>query len=72
MFGRIPPGKKCEECDDCEICIDIDCEICIDCDNLLDGNITDEIGGEDESSLPSISMIPALISIGLLAIFRRK
>ena len=27
---------------------------------------------EDESSLPSISLIPVLISIGLLAIFRRK
>ena len=58
-------------CEECEICIDIDCEICIDCDNLLDGNITDEIGGEDESSLPSVSMIPALISIGLIARYRR-
>jgi len=27
---------------------------------------------KDESSLPSVSMIPALISIGLIAIFRRK
>ena len=27
---------------------------------------------EDESSLPSVSMIPALISIGLIAILRRK
>ena len=27
---------------------------------------------EDESSLPSVSFIPALISIGLIAIFRRK
>ena len=27
---------------------------------------------EDESSLPSVSMIPALISIGLIAIYRRK
>ena len=27
---------------------------------------------DDESSLPSVSMIPALISIGLIAIYRRK
>ena len=29
-------------------------------------------GDEGESSLPSVSMIPALISIGLIAIYRRK
>jgi WD40 repeat protein len=30
------------------------------------------VSEEDESSLPSVSMIPALISIGLVAIYRRK
>jgi len=39
---------------------------------LLDGNVTDEIGGDAESSLSSVSIIPALISIGLIAILRRK
>ena len=29
-------------------------------------------GDDDESSLPSVSMIPALILIGLIAVYRRK
>ncbi|MDP6442091.1 MAG: hypothetical protein QF482_05790, partial [Candidatus Poseidoniia archaeon] len=34
--------------------------------------VKEEEEEEDESSLPSVSMIPALMSIGLIAILRRK
>jgi outer membrane protein assembly factor BamB len=37
-----------------------------------DGNVIVEDAGEDEEGIPSISLITSLISIGLLAIFRRK
>ena len=36
------------------------------------GNVTVTDAGEDEEGIPSLSFIPALISIGLMAIFRRK
>ena len=32
----------------------------------------DDKDEDDESSIPSVALIPALISIGLIAIFRRK
>lgn len=37
-----------------------------------EGNVTVTDAGEDEEGIPSISMIPALISIGLIARYRRK
>ena len=37
-----------------------------------DGNVVVEDAGEDDEGIPSISLITSLISIGLLAIFRRK
>jgi len=37
-----------------------------------DGNVIVEDSGEDEEGIPSISLITSLISIGLIAIFRRK
>jgi hypothetical protein len=39
-------------------------------DGVDDGCICSD--GVDESPLPSVSMIPALITIGFLAIYRRK
>ena len=37
-----------------------------------DGNVLVEDAGEDDEGIPSVSLITSLISIGLLAIFRRK
>ena len=37
-----------------------------------EGNVTVTDAEEDEGGIPALSMIPALISIGLIAIFRRK
>ena len=47
-------------CNDGEwLCTEVDCN-------------PDDKDEDDESPLPSVSMIPALISIGLIAIYRRK
>ena len=43
---------------------------CADIDGVDDGCLCGD--SEDESPLPSVSMISALISIGLIAILRRK
>ena len=37
-----------------------------------DGNVTVTDAEEDEEGIPSISLIPVLISIGLIARYRRK
>ncbi|MDP6592540.1 MAG: hypothetical protein QGH48_05500 [Candidatus Poseidoniia archaeon] len=42
----------------------------VDDDGVDDGCLCGD--SEEEIFLPSVSMIPALISIGLLAIYRRK
>ena len=42
----------------------------VDADGVDDGGLCGD--SEEEIFLPSVSMIPALISIGLLAIYRRK
>ena len=41
-------------------------------DGVDDGCLCDNLGDDDQTSTPSISLITSLISIGLLAIFRRK
>ena len=37
-----------------------------------DDELIEVLGIDDESLLPSVSLIPALISIGLIARYRRK
>ena len=60
-----------------EKCVDGETKIAEDgCNQCVCNNeewiCTEVACDEDESGLPAVSMIPALISIGLVAIFRRK
>ena len=60
-----PAGDGCNQCicnNEEWVCTEVACN----------PDDKDEDRDENESSLPSVSMIPALISIGLIAIFRRK